>query len=113
MKLVAGTDTPQFTLDATGQFRLAADPLQWIIQRRKGVRRKGQRKGETVYEGRRFCTTRGVLLRDLRELGCELTPEARARIEAFPDTIRQWVEIITSQPMEEVHAAISDLIAAE
>ena len=34
MKLVAGIDTPLFMLDDEGRFRLAADPLQWIIQRR-------------------------------------------------------------------------------
>ncbi len=104
--LVAGTDTPVFMLDEEGRFRLAADRLQWIIQRRRGVRRIGPHKGEGVYIATRFCTTRDVLLRDLRELGCELAPEARATIEAFPEMVKQWAERTTAAPSEALHAAI-------
>ena len=93
-------------LDAESRFRLAADPLQWIVQQRTGVRRTGPRKGESVYIGRKFCTTRDVLLRDLRELGCELTLKARARVEAFPDTIKQWLERFIAEPVEVLHAPI-------
>lgn len=42
--LVAGTDTPLFMLDEEGRFRLAVDRLQWIIQRRRGLRRTGPRR---------------------------------------------------------------------
>ena len=89
--LVAGTDTPLFMLDLEKRFRLAADRLQWVVQRCRGVTRQGANEGNGVYRGHRFCTTRSVLLRDLNELGIELTLEARARIEAFPETIREWV----------------------
>ena len=54
------TDTPIFMLDHEERFRLAADRLQWIVQRCKGVTRKGANEGKGVYRGHRFCTTRAV-----------------------------------------------------
>lgn len=77
-----GRDVPLMALDTGGRFRLACDALQWIIQRRRGK----------TWGGESFVTTRKVLLRDLRELGCELTPEARASIEALPETFQEWLE---------------------
>ena len=106
--LVVGTDTPVFMLDQEERFRLAADRLQWIVQRCKGVTRKGANEGIGVYRAHRFCTTRSALLRDLHELGIELTLEARARIEAFPETIREWVEVLGTGGMEVVRVANSD-----
>ncbi len=108
MTLVGGTDTPIFMLDHEERFRLAADRLQWIVQRCKGVTRKGANEGKGVYRGHRFCTTRAVPLRDLNELGIELMLEARARIEAFPETIREWVEVLSSGGVEAVHVANPD-----
>ena len=107
--LVAGTDTPLFMLDQEGRFRLAADRLQWIIQRCEGMRQGGPRTGQTRYTGERFCTTRDVLLRDLHELGCKLAPEARARIEVFPDTVKEWLETCTAEPSEARYVAIRDV----
>ena len=77
-----GRDVPLMTLDAGGRFRLACDSLQWITQRRRGK----------TWRGDSFVTTRKVLLRDLRELGCELTPKARAAIERLPETFEEWLE---------------------
>ncbi len=61
--LVGGTDTPIFMLDSEDRFRLAADRLQWIVQRCKGVTRKGSNEGKGVYREHGFCTTRVIPLR--------------------------------------------------
>ena len=88
-------------LDEEGRFRLAADPLQWIIQRQDG-----RREGQSRYAAVCYCTTRAVLLRDLHELGCELVPEARAMINAFPETVKQWAGTIEAAPSEVRYASI-------
>ncbi len=75
-------DVPLIALDAEGRFRLACDSLQWIIQSRKGE----------IWAGQRFLTTRKVLLRDLQELGCELTVEACAAVESLPERFDDWLE---------------------
>ena len=48
------------------RWRIIDDPLQWILQRRKGA----PRNKNTGWESRSFCTTRDVLLRCIREYCC-------------------------------------------
>jgi hypothetical protein len=56
-------------------WRVVEERLQWIIQR---CRRRD-------WNSRRFCTTRAVLLRDIRELCGEVSAEAPAVLEALPE----------------------------
>jgi hypothetical protein len=63
------------------RWRVVLDPLQWIIEVRKG---RGGVKS-TGWRGRRFCTTRTVLIRDVRELCGEVDPEALAILERLPE----------------------------
>lgn len=47
-------------------WRVVDDPLQWILQRRKGT----PREKSTGWQGRSFCRTREGLLRCIREYCC-------------------------------------------
>jgi hypothetical protein len=62
-------------------WRVADDPLQWILQRRKG----NPRKKNSGWIDRSFCTTRHGLLRCVRELCGEVDDEALAQLRAFPE----------------------------
>jgi hypothetical protein len=52
------------------------DPLQWILQRRKG----NPRKKNSGWQDRSFCTTREVLLRCVREYCGSLTSRCSRNI---------------------------------
>ena len=56
-------------------WRVVEERLQWIIQRR----------GRREWKSRRFCTTRSVLIRDVRELCGKVSAEALEVLEALPD----------------------------
>ena len=56
-------------------WRIVEERLQWIVQRRRS----------RDWNSRRFCTTRAVLLRDVRELCGTVSPEALVVLEALPD----------------------------
>jgi hypothetical protein len=64
------------------RWRVTLDPLQWILEVRKG---RSDAKS-TGWRGRRFCTTRTVLIRDVRELCGPVNPDARAILERLPET---------------------------
>jgi hypothetical protein len=56
--------------------------IQWILQRRAGLR-----YGRTRWEGRCFCRTRDVLVRRVRELAGDIEPIASAVLKNLPDWI--------------------------
>jgi hypothetical protein len=62
-------------------WRVVDDPLQWVLQRRKG----NPRKRNSGWQDRSFCTTREVLLRCVRESCGELDQIALAYLQALPD----------------------------
>jgi hypothetical protein len=68
------------------------DPLQWVLQRRKG----NPRKKNSGWQDRSFCTTREGLLRCVRELCGLVDHEVLAQLRALPEFHSKW-----SRPDEE------------
>src|SRR6185312_16167425 len=62
-------------------WRVVDDPLQWILQRRKG----NPRKKNSGWRDRSFCTTREGLLRCVRESCGEVDDTALAQLRALPN----------------------------
>jgi len=62
-------------------WRVVDDPLQWILQRRKG----NPRKKNSGWRSRSLCRTRDALLRCVREHCGEIDPEALATLKELPD----------------------------
>jgi hypothetical protein len=82
------------------KYRLAYDPLQWILQRRDGVRKS---TGADRWQGIKFYggpRARDVLLRDIAELGIPVPRAALQAIEALPLSFRDW-----TPPLESSKAA--------
>jgi hypothetical protein len=67
-------------------WRVVDDPLQWILQRRKG----NPRKKNSGWQDRSFCTTREGLLRCVRESCSEVDDKAIAQIHALPELHSDW-----------------------
>jgi len=66
-----------------GKWALAADRLQWMVQRRH------MNKGQPVWHSVSFVSTKDILARCLREKGCP--PEDAERLLAgLPSTFEQW-----------------------
>jgi hypothetical protein len=101
-----GDDRPFLVLDAAGNWRLAYDALQWVIQKRH--RRTAEleatcqigkldfRRGAiwlTVFAyGISFVHfSKAVVLRDIRECGIELTAVARLVLDAMPATFPEFL----------------------
>ena len=63
------------------KWRVVDDPLQWILQRKKG----NPRKKNSGWRDRSFCTTRQTLLRCVRETCGEVDDEALIRLRALPE----------------------------
>ena len=72
-------DLPLFDL-APG-WRLAHDPLQWVLQRKHGS------KWRSLHF---IATKKTVLERVLREEGVILTPDSRRAVDALPETFNEW-----------------------
>ena len=70
-----------FPLMLNENWRVVDDPLQWIVQQRKGNRR-GKNTG---WRGRLFFRTRSGLLSRLEEYCGEVDAQARAALEALPE----------------------------
>jgi hypothetical protein len=90
------TDRPLFILDAEKRWRLAFDPNQWVIQRKKGAARLSERSGirDSGWRGVSFIgSEKRILDRCLRENGIILTPEARAAVDSLPETFLEWLAI--------------------
>ena len=66
-------------LNAT--WRVVDDPLQWILQRKKGR----PRKKNSGWQDRSFCRTREGLLRCVREWCSEVDADVLAKLRALPD----------------------------
>lgn len=64
-----------------GRWRVTNDPLQWILEVRRG-RKTGKATG---WKGRRFCQQRRTLIREIGELCGEVAPAAMAILQALPD----------------------------
>lgn len=57
------------------------DPLQWILERRRG---RSTRKS-TGWQGRRFCIQRTTLLRDIGDYCGDVDPVALSQVEELPE----------------------------
>ena len=66
-------------LNAT--WRVIDDPLQWILQRKKG----NPRNKNSGWRGRSFCRTRAALLGCICKYCGEVAVEALAKVQALPD----------------------------
>ena len=89
-------DKPLFTLDAEARWRLAYDRQQWVLQHRTGKPRVRRLEGYTITDsGWRAVSFIGsekrVLARVLGEKGVILTTEAQARLDALPETFRDFI----------------------
>ena len=62
-------------------WRVVDDPLQWILQRKKG----SPREKNSGWRNRSFCTTREGLLRCIRECSGEIDADAFAKLRGMPD----------------------------
>jgi hypothetical protein len=67
-------------------WRVVDDPLQWILQRRKG----NPRKKNSGWQERSFCTTREGLMQCVREYCGEVDDKALAQLHALPDFHSDW-----------------------
>ena len=61
-------------------WRIVDDPLQWILQRRKG----NPRKKNSGWQDRSFCTTREGLVRCIRESCGEVDADTLSQLRALP-----------------------------
>ena len=92
-------DKPLFNLGAEGRWRLAYDPLQWIVQRRKTLPRPSEvgDSAESRWRAVSFVgSTKRVLHRVLSEKGVVLTAEAQARLDALPERFKAFLAEIDS-----------------
>src|SRR5262249_38282557 len=83
-------------------WRILDDPLQWLLQRRKG----NPRTKNSGWENRSFCTTRDALLRCIREYCCSpdegqsrciheyrgVSPVALQQVRALPERHLDWAQ---------------------
>ena len=83
-------------LRLNGDWALAYDRLQWIVQRRRGKPGRAQWRPVSF-----VATNRRVLLRILRENGVEPTPEAQAALETLPETFRGFLTLFLEVPVPE------------
>jgi hypothetical protein len=64
---------------------LGYDKHQWMIRKRK------KRGDETYWHAVSFIASeKWILERNLDELGIQINPEARAYLDAMPDTFKEW-----------------------
>lgn len=83
-------DTPEgkdrVIFQLSENWKLGFDPLQWIILRARN--RRGQREWRPVT----FIPSKKLTLeRCIAEKGIQPTPEARAKLDALPDTFKEWL----------------------
>ena len=105
-------DKPLFNLDAEGRWRLAYDPLQWIVQRRKTLPRPSEvgDSAESRWRAVSFVgSTKRVLHRVLSEKGVVLTAEAQARLNALPERFMAFLAEIDSPAPDNARTARSCL----
>ena len=68
------------------RWRVVDDPLQGILQRKKG----NPRKKNSGWTGRSFCRTREALLRCVREYCGQVDPAALEKLNALPEWHLDW-----------------------
>jgi hypothetical protein len=68
------------------RWRVIDDPLQWILQRRKG----NPRKKNSGWRGRSFCRTRDALLRCVDGYCGEIDDNSLAKLKSLPDWHPDW-----------------------
>ncbi len=98
-------DTPLFTLDAEQRYRLAYDAQQWVIQRQERNPSTSQIEGRAArdsgFRGVWFVGSEKRVLHQYIEgerpplpaqerPRIHLTPEAQYRLDALPDTFKQF-----------------------
>jgi hypothetical protein len=76
----------RLTLQLNENWRIVDDPLQWILQRRKG----NPRKRNSGWQDRSFCTTREGLLRCVRENCGEVDDDALTKLQVLPEFHADW-----------------------
>jgi hypothetical protein len=77
------------------RFALGADDLQWILYAIHP--RKGQ---PATWDGISFVrSTKDILLRCIREKGCQPTVEAQVALDAMPPTFDEWQASLPSCPV--------------
>ncbi len=90
------------------KWALAYDNAQWIVQRRKAPRKKG---GECRWAAVSFIgSNKDILWRVFEEKGIDATAEARAYIDAMPDTFREWISMPAARRFKAGHSAISGVV---
>ncbi len=78
------TDHHLFWLDEDRKWDLACDRLQWMIRRHTGIHKQ---TGKPKFEGRWFIGgKKRSLVEGFERFGIKLTAEARAMLEALPET---------------------------
>ena len=89
---------PDRQFAVSGKWALAADRLQWMVQRRH------MNKGQVKWESLSFVSsTKDILARCLREKGCP--PEDAERLLAgLPATFDEWAKARTVTAAETVSA---------
>jgi hypothetical protein len=68
------------------KWRVVDDPLQWILQRRKG----NPRKKNSGWRDRSFCRTQGALLRCVAGHCGEIDANSPAKLKSLPDWHPDW-----------------------
>ncbi len=92
------------------RWALAYDRNQWIIQMRISPRR--DRQGEQ-WRGVSFIgSNKDILWRCLEEKGIDVTPEARAYIDAMPHRFLDWLAIPPERRFKGAQSTILELAAA-
>ena len=62
-------------------WRVVADPLQWVLQRKKG----NPRSKNSGWRNRSYCTSRDGLLCRVREYCGDVSPDALAKLRGLPE----------------------------
>jgi len=78
--------SPHLVGQLNEQWRVVDDPLQWILQKRKGK----ARNKSSGWQGRSFCRTREALLRCIREYCGDVAAENLDTICVLPDLHPDW-----------------------
>ena len=68
------------------KWALGYDRLQWMVMRAR--KRRGQREWRPISF---VDTEKTILFRCIREKGVQPTPEAQAKLDALPDTFKEWL----------------------
>jgi hypothetical protein len=75
------THSNRLVAQLNGTGGVVDDPLQWILQRKKGT----PRKKNSGWRSRSFCRTREALLRCVREYCGEVNVDCLAELQALPN----------------------------